>query len=347
MVLEHGTISCDGWQCCAIVREMKDKPKSRSISAVLHKDPRGRRCPVGYDRAAPLNPKDRELHAKLVAEGKPMSGRMGAFVYSYYNGRLHWHRYVVPKDPRTPAQRRSRAAFGKASKAWSENQRLTQEQRDDWYAAAAKIKSKPRLGLSGSLTAQQHFVRSNALKQRWGLSLLLEPPAGERKNAERSPLSAVVSTIPSESSAVVLSRAGAAAEDALRRTGMQNTTLSAQVQQPQRLVQTHMGASPGSHRQSAVPPPCSPRLSRGANSLSSPHSTPKLPATYATLLGPPPYPHHPPAGATPVAGGVSRLRRQHWFAPIVVHSRPNPPKRSPPRALARRLAMEGEQGRSS
>ena len=113
---------------------------------------------MGYDRAAPLNPKDRELHAKLVAEGKPMSGRMGAFVYSYYNGRLHWHRYVVPKDPRTPAQRRSRAAFGKASKAWSENQPLTQEQRDDWYAAAATVKCRPRLTLSGFRTAQQHFV---------------------------------------------------------------------------------------------------------------------------------------------------------------------------------------------
>jgi hypothetical protein len=113
-----------------------------------------------------------------------MSGRMRGFVYSWHHGRLHWHRYVVPKDLRTPAQQRSRAAFGKASKAWSESQPLTEEQRDDWYAEAADIKCKPRLTLSGFRTAQQHFVGTNSLKERWGLPLLLKPPERERKNVE-------------------------------------------------------------------------------------------------------------------------------------------------------------------
>jgi hypothetical protein len=113
-----------------------------------------------------------------------MSGRMRGYVYSWHHGRLHWHRYVVPKDPRTPGQRRSRAAFGKAAKAWSEIQPLTEEHRDAWHAEAAKIKTRAHLAQSGPRTAQQHFVGRNSIKERWGLPLLLEPPTGERKKAE-------------------------------------------------------------------------------------------------------------------------------------------------------------------
>jgi hypothetical protein len=69
----------------------------------------------------------------------------------------------------TPKQRRSQAAFGAASKAWSENHPLSQEQRAAWYASAAKIESKPRLWQSGFLTAQLHFVGINSRKERWGL----------------------------------------------------------------------------------------------------------------------------------------------------------------------------------
>ena len=132
-----------------------------------------------------------------------MSGRRGGYVYSWHHGQLHWRRYVVPKDPHTLAQRRSRAAFGAASKAWSENNTLTQQQRDAWHAAAAKIKSRPRLGQSGTLTAQNHIVGSNSRKERWVLPLLLEPPRREKKKLE---------------------------------VRMQNTESSAQVPQPQRLV---------------------------------------------------------------------------------------------------------------
>ncbi len=159
------------------------------MSAVPHKDPRGRRRPTGYDRAAPLSPIDLETHRQILDARKIVSGRCRGYVYSWHHGRLHWHRYVVPKDPRTSKQRRSRAAFRKASKAWSEIQPLTQTQRDAWYSAAAKIESKPRLGTSGFLTAQQHFVGSNSLKDRWGLPLLLEPPTGGRKKAVHPPQS--------------------------------------------------------------------------------------------------------------------------------------------------------------
>jgi hypothetical protein len=77
-----------------------------------------------------------------------------------------------------------RAALAKASKAWSENQPLTQEQRDDWHAAAAKVKCRGRLVALGFRSGQQHFVGSNSLKERWGLPLLLAPPTGGRMTAE-------------------------------------------------------------------------------------------------------------------------------------------------------------------
>jgi hypothetical protein len=182
---------------------MSATPVSQIISADPHKDPRGRRRPVGYDRAAPLKPIDLETHKQLLGAHQIMSGRCRGYVYSWRKGKLHKRRYVVPKDPRTPTQQRSRAAFGAASKAWSENNTLTQEQRDAWYAEAAKIKSRPRLGQSGPLTAQQHIVGSNSLKERWGLQLLLEPPGWEKKKLEAR---------------------------------MQNTQSSAQVPQPQRVV---------------------------------------------------------------------------------------------------------------
>ena len=163
---------------------MSARPLSRSMSPVPRKDPRGRRRPVGYDRAAPLKPIDLETHTQLLDAHKIMSGRCRGYVYWWQNGRLHWRRYVVPRDPSTPTQRRSRAAFGAASKAWSQNQPLTQEQRTAWRAEAATIRSRPRLWQSGSLFAQQYFVKRNSLKERWGLPMLLEPPGRVSQKAD-------------------------------------------------------------------------------------------------------------------------------------------------------------------
>ena len=126
----------------------------------------------------------RQLHRQIRGEKRPVSGRAGRYVYYWAYGRLCWRVYVVPKDPRTPVQRRSRAAFGAASKAWSENPLLTPERRQAWRAAAANTKSTPRLGQSGRLTPQQTFVKQNSLKEQWDQPLLLEPPEGRRQKAE-------------------------------------------------------------------------------------------------------------------------------------------------------------------
>jgi hypothetical protein len=78
-----------------------------------------------------------------------MNGRAGHYVYYWAYGRLCWCRYAVPKDPRTVTQQSSRAARGTASMAWSQNQALTEEQRDAWHAEAAKLITRPRLAQSG------------------------------------------------------------------------------------------------------------------------------------------------------------------------------------------------------
>jgi hypothetical protein len=169
---------------CAIVRRMSATLRSRGMSAVPPMDPRGRRRPVGWHRAATLEPKHLKLHAQLISERKPMSGRCGGYVYYWAYGRLCWRRHVVPKDPRTPAQERSRAAFRAASIAWSHDPRLSEAQRAAWRAAAAKTKCKPRLGASGFRTSQQHYVGRNSLKERWDLPMLLEPYHEVRKKDE-------------------------------------------------------------------------------------------------------------------------------------------------------------------
>lgn len=77
-------------------------------------------------------------------------------------------RYVVPNDPRTAGQLRARAAFGAASKTWSESPELTEEQREAWRKEAAKVQSRPRLSQSGPLTGQQHYVGRRCAKGQIG-----------------------------------------------------------------------------------------------------------------------------------------------------------------------------------
>jgi hypothetical protein len=159
-------------------------PVTRYTLADLRKAaPRGGRV-VPRHPAPALEAWYRQLHAQILGDKRPVSGRAGRYVYYWAYGRLCWRVYVVPKDPHTAVQRRSRAAFGAASKAWSESRLLTQERRAAWRAAAAKTRSAPRLAQSGRLSAQQNYVAQNSLKERWGLPLLLEPPPGGRKNAE-------------------------------------------------------------------------------------------------------------------------------------------------------------------
>ena len=96
----------------------------------------------------------------------PKSGRSGNTVFYMRNGRQCEREHVIPANRRTPAQRRARAAVTTAAAAGSNL--LTEEQREAWSVAAEKIQSHPRLGQSGPLTWQQHFVGINSVLARVG-----------------------------------------------------------------------------------------------------------------------------------------------------------------------------------
>ncbi|GEM_PF-2266129 len=86
------------------------------------------------------------------------SGRCGGWVWYVRGGKQFRHRYVKPKDPRTPGQLRCRARLGAASRAWSSSPEVTEAERQVCIAAGRRKRSRPRLGQSGWLTGQQYYV---------------------------------------------------------------------------------------------------------------------------------------------------------------------------------------------
>src|ERR1035437_2987621 len=105
----------------------------------------------------------------------PKSGRCGltvAYQSRYGNCQRAW---VLPDNPRTPAQRGRRKSFGHVAGAWSRV--LTQLQREAWNVAGPKVQSKTRLGQSGKLTGQQFFQGICSARACIAAGMLLTPPA--------------------------------------------------------------------------------------------------------------------------------------------------------------------------
>ena len=104
----------------------------------------------------------------------PQSGHLGTYI-SYRNrfGQFR-RRYVVPKDPHSPAQMSVRARFAQVSARW---RALSDEQRAAWIAAATEVLSRSRLGKSGRLTGCQLFVKINANLDFIGQDQVDVPPA--------------------------------------------------------------------------------------------------------------------------------------------------------------------------
>jgi len=51
--------------------------------------------------------------------GMQVRGTIGnIYTYQTYHGRTYRHRYIVPRDPKTPAQIRMRFLLGSATYAW-------------------------------------------------------------------------------------------------------------------------------------------------------------------------------------------------------------------------------------
>ena len=120
-----------------------------------------------------------------------LSGRWGSWVYYVRKGKQFRRRYVVTKDPRTPAQLRARAAFGAASHYWSHTLEITDQERDAWEAAANQHQSRPRASQSGLLTGQQYYVGLACAKPAQRRSRQRQLRAPTRSGDGSSPLPAL------------------------------------------------------------------------------------------------------------------------------------------------------------
>ena len=85
--------------------------------------------------------------------------------------RQYARRYVIPRDPRTPAQQRVRAIMRWLAREW---RRLTEEQRRAWIAVAEQVLSRLRL-TQGPLTGEMLFMKLNFVLWLLGRDLLLWP----------------------------------------------------------------------------------------------------------------------------------------------------------------------------
>jgi hypothetical protein len=96
---------------------------------------------------------------------------------------------VIPKDPKTPRQLRSRSTLGHVAPRW---RRLTDDQRTAWTAGGRKIHSRPRLGQSGPLTGCQFFTMLNCNLASIGLERIVLPT--ERPTFSANPVDKLVIT---------------------------------------------------------------------------------------------------------------------------------------------------------
>ena len=181
---------------------------TKGVPAVRQKKQRRKRGIAPTGGMVPLRSKELKQHARLLAQGKPLSGRSGPFVYYMRNGRLCWRRYVVPEDPGTARQRRSRAAFRAASRTWSQGGPLTDKQRDAWYADGAKRQSRSRLAQSGPLTGQQNYIGRNSTRKQRDYQLLSRPPQRGQEKANPKRLKSELSVQVPKSQPITRSTSG-------------------------------------------------------------------------------------------------------------------------------------------
>ena len=184
ILLHCAAISLAWGSSCGMVSGMNGRQMPNIVAAAPQRRQRRKRGIVPKGGRAPLSPRELELHAQLVADGRLKSGRAGGYDFYVVNGMQRWRRHAVPKDPRTPAQQRSRARFAAASKTWSEDGLLAEAHRAEWYADGAKRNSRPRLGSSGPLTGQQNYIGRNCSRNQRDSDLLLHPCQLEHEKVE-------------------------------------------------------------------------------------------------------------------------------------------------------------------
>ena len=104
----------------------------------------------------------------------PQSGHLSTFV-SYKTRYGQFRRpYIIPTDPKTPAQLRHRRNMGRAAANW---RTLADIQRAAWIAFAAQFHSRSQLGQSGPLAGYNLYVGINANLADIDEPQVVDPPA--------------------------------------------------------------------------------------------------------------------------------------------------------------------------
>ena len=148
--------------------------------------------------------------AKRICD--PTSGKIGNQVYQGgRNGQVVRTR-AIPINPRSSAQRQARAYLTTESRAWDG---LTDAQRLAWTNAAKEVQSKSRLGMSGTLTGNQLFVKINTSLLTIGGDAVTAPPAVP--SWEALPITALTITNVSNVVAIKLTTTGAPADGSMLR----------------------------------------------------------------------------------------------------------------------------------
>ena len=91
------------------------------------------------------------------------SGRCGDWIWCVRAGKQYRRHYAKPHDPRTRKQRYWRARLSLASRQYSSL--LTEQEVNACIAAAARLRTRPRLYQSGPLTGQQYWVRKECSRK--------------------------------------------------------------------------------------------------------------------------------------------------------------------------------------
>ena len=105
----------------------------------------------------------------------PRTGRIGTTVFYQSPFGLCCHTLVVPRDPKTQAQRRARDAFGLSSQDFGLE--LTDPQRQRWSVAAQTVPTHPSLNQYSGMSGQQLCVKINSTLRCVGQPPVDEPPA--------------------------------------------------------------------------------------------------------------------------------------------------------------------------
>lgn len=111
--------------------------------------------------------------AKIIPAVGPMSGSVGANVYSHNKGGAYVRARKIPTNPTTSRQLQMRTILAQCSAAWKG---LTSTNRSNWTNYAATKPQVDSLGQTFYLTGHQMFVAVNARRLYMGAAILTDPP---------------------------------------------------------------------------------------------------------------------------------------------------------------------------